>query len=127
MFNVFNVGEVLIDEIAELFLAFWRKQGTSRGLVLFIKTIDEVDLQFDNQIEDFEEGAERDASLAVLLEVDRSKRHNSVLNQLSLFSCHLHLLLLALHLILDILFMLGCSVGHGLLDFSIVFEVVLLD
>ena len=52
MFDVFNVGEVLIDEIAELFLAFWREQGASRWLVLFLKAIDEVDLQLYNQVED---------------------------------------------------------------------------
>lgn len=127
MFNVVDVGKVLIDEIAELFLAFWGEQSTSRGLVLFLKTIDEVDLQFDDQIEDFKEGTERDASLAVLLEVDGSNRHDSVLNKLSLFSGHLHRLLFALHLFLDILFMLCCSVGHGLLDVRIVFKVVLLD
>ena len=127
MFDVFDMGTVLIDKVAESFLAFGGEQGTSRRLVLFINLINEVDLESDDKVKDFEEGFEGDASLEVWLEFDGSDRHNSVLDSLSLLSGHLHLLLLTLLLCLNILFVLGSGVVHSLLDVCIVFKVVLLD
>ena len=48
MFDVFDMGAVLIDKVAESFLAFGGEQGTSRRLVLFINLINEVDLESDD-------------------------------------------------------------------------------
>ena len=48
VFDVFDVGAVLIDKVAESFLAFGGEQGTSRRLVLFINLINEVDLESDD-------------------------------------------------------------------------------
>ena len=72
MFDVFDMGAVLIDEVAESFLAFWGEQGASRRLVLFINLTNEVDLESNDKVKDFQEGFEGDASLEVWLEFDGS-------------------------------------------------------
>ena len=86
-----------------------------------------MDLQLNCHVEDLKEGSKWNASLHVWLAVNGSKRHNSVLDKLSLFFGHLHLFLLSLLLFLHVLFMLGHGVGYSLFNIWIVFKVVLLD